>query len=123
MASTKASNDRVAIQYIDEKGRKWRISGKSVYALDGTDGVKVGGVAADGTEIGALPTHFRPRRAQFVNLLNGESRYVICYTNTCAAWDTEGTTLTLDERGVDAVYTKGDRTRGESVNRTILVGH
>lgn len=98
------------------------MSGKSVYALDATDGPKLGAVAADGTEIGALPTHFKPRRAQFVST-TGESRYVVCYTNTCAAWATDGTTLTLDDRGVDATFTKGDRTRGESVNRTILPGH
>lgn len=116
-----ASNDRISWVYTDDQGNDWAISGKSVY-LTGADAAKYGGSAADNADK-PIPGNFRPRRAQFVDA-TGNVKWVVCYDVACAAWATPGTTLTLNLRGVDTVFTKGRRTRGESVNhQAVLPGN
>lgn len=121
MASTMASNDRTSWQYTDDTGTVWAISAKSVY-VTGVDAAKYGGAAADTTH-DPIPGNFKPRRAQFIDA-TGNVKWVVCYTTAAAAWATPGTTLTLNLRGVDTVFTKGKRTRGESVNhQAVLPGN
>lgn len=117
MASTKASNDRVAWTYTDNAGNEWSISAKSVYVTDVTDGPKLGGVLADGTQVGPIPGNFRPRKACFVDqATRAIRRYIVCYTPTASAWTDTSTTLTLNYRGQDTVFERTKLTLGEKVN-------
>ena len=117
MASTKASNDRVAWQYTDNAGNKWTISAKSVYVTDVTDGPKLGGALSDGTELGPLPGNFRPRKACFVDTATKAiRRYIVCYESDAAAFTNTATTLTLNYRGVDTAFERYKLTLGEKVN-------
>lgn len=114
MASTMASNDRIAWKYTDDLGNVFSVSAKSVY-LTGADAAKYGGSAAVTSDL-PIAGNFTMRKAEFVDA-TGNTVYVPCYDTTCAAWATPGTTLTLNLRGVDTVFTKGTRTRGEKRNR------
>lgn len=121
MASTMASNDRTSWQYTDDQANVWAISAKSVY-VTGVDAAKYGGQAATNDDK-PIPGNFKPRRAQFVDA-TGNVKWVVCYTTAAAAWATPATTLTLNLRGVDTTFTKGRRTRGESVNhQAVLPGN
>lgn len=121
MASTMASNDRTSWTYTDESGNVWAISAKSVY-VTGIDAAKYGGSAAL-KATPPIPGNFKPRRAQYA-ADSGDTKWVICYTNTADAWATDDTTLTLNLRGVDTVFTRTGETRGEKRNRrAVLVGN
>lgn len=115
MATTRASNDRTAWKYTDDLGNVWSVSAKSVMVTDVTDGPKLGGSAAVAGDL-PIPGNFVMRKAEF-NAADGTTIYVPCYDTSAAAWDTPGTTLTLNVRGVDTEFTKGTRTRGEKRNR------
>lgn len=117
LASTKASNDRVAWRYTDNLGNNWSISAKSVYVSTGDDAAKYGGVVADGTEIGPIPGNFRPRKVCFVDTATKSiRRYVVAYTPTATIWTDADATLTLNYRGVDTAFTRSKLTLGEKVN-------
>lgn len=117
MASTKASNDRVAWKYLDQNGNTWTISAKSAYVTDVTDGPKLGGSLADGTELGPIPGNFRPRKACFVDVATKSiRRYVVAYTPTATIFTDDSATLTLNYRGVDTAFERSKLTLGEKVN-------
>lgn len=111
MASTKADNNRVAWTYTDKKSVAYAISAKAVYVLDGTDGVKYGGAAAQGTNR-RIPKDLKPRRVKFT-AAGKPDKWVIAYTTTATIYTTPGTTLTLDCNGTDTVYTATDVIREE----------
>lgn len=111
MASTKASQNRCAWKYTDDLGNEWAVSAKSVYVLDGTDGAKYGGEAAEATDP-QIPSQLRMRAVKMVAGSN-PVKYVPAYTVTATIWTTPGTTLTLNLEGVDTVYTAARGHRAE----------
>lgn len=106
------SANKIRWQYIDDASNKWAKTAEKAITdqLDGGN-AKVGGVAADGTEIGSWPRSWRPRRAYFANGLT--RRAVVCYNTTCPAWTSNATTLTLNSGADVATFTASGAHLGE----------
>lgn len=115
MASTKADNNREAWLYTDDGGTNYRVSSKTVYTSDVTDGTKYGGSQATGTET-HLPKGFRMRAVKCISAGN-PTRWIPAYTTTADIWATPGTTVTRDLNGTDTVYTATSTHRGEQAPR------
>jgi hypothetical protein len=111
MASTKAPGNRVAWGYTDNDGTTWRVSAKAAYVLDGTDGAKFGGAAAL-SSVRGKPAGLQ-MRAVICTSAAGVSRAVVCYSTTATLWTTPGTSVTLNENGVDVAYTSTSDQRPE----------
>lgn len=103
MASTKATNNKCAWTYTDNYGNDYRVSAKSVYVLDGTDGAKYGGGAAANSLIGK-PRGLQMRKVKCTDAA-GNVKYVVAYTEAATIWTTPGTVLTLDLNGTDTAFT------------------
>lgn len=107
------SQNKVRWQYIDQDGNKWAMSASKAITDQLDTGVaKVGGIAADGTEIGPWPSSWRPRKRYFFNGLT--RRAVVCYTTTAVAWVTGAVTLQLNMGADVATFSQGKNTLGES---------
>lgn len=109
MASTKATNNRCVWTYTDENGDDWAVGAKTVYVQDVTDGVKFGG-SAPAASVPAIPKQLRMRAVKCI--ADGvAAKWVPVYETTAALWTTPGTTVTLNNLGVDVSYasTKGKR--------------
>lgn len=115
MASTKADNNREAWTYTDDAGTDWRVSSKTVYTSDVTDGVKYGGQQAAST-VPHLPKGWRMRAVKCTAAGNPD-RWIPCYDTSCALWATPGTQVTRDLNGTDTVYTSTDKRRSEQSPR------
>lgn len=116
MASTKADNNREAWTYTDDLGDDYRISSKTVYTSDGTDGAKYGGSQGDPADP-PFPRGWKPRRVK-CSASGKPDKWVIAYDPTATIWTTPGTTLTLDANGVDVEYTVGSKNARRSEKRT-----
>lgn len=103
MASTKATNNRVAWTYTTGDAEAFRTSAKAVYVLGG-DAAKFGGEAAS-PAMRALPASFKTRKVICVDAVSGASRAVVAYDTACDIWTTPGTTVTLNLLGTDTVFT------------------
>lgn len=111
MTSAKADNNREAWTYTDDQGTDWRVSSKTVYTSDGTDGAKYGGEQAAST-VPHLPKGWRMRAVKCTS--SGQpDRWIVCYDTVCALWATPGTTVVRDVNGVDQTYTSTNRVRSE----------
>lgn len=119
MASTMASNERTAWLY-SSGAIDYCVSAKKAY-VEGADAAKFGGGAAEGTER-SLPNGIRPRKAQVYNATANVSRWLIVYSTDAALWTTPGTTVTLNYKGVDTVFTSTGQTLGEKPERKTLKG-
>lgn len=111
MASTKADNNREAWTYTDDQGNAWRVSSKTVYTSDVTDGAKYGGSQAAAT-VDHLPKGWRMRAVKCTSTGNPD-RWIVVYEATATLWTTPGTQVTRDLNGVDTVYESTSRVRGE----------
>jgi hypothetical protein len=108
----KADNNREAWIYeTDVPATTFRVSSKTVYTSDGTDGAKYGGSQADGSE-DYLPAGFKMRAAKCKSAA-GAVRWIVCYDTACDLWTTLGTTVTRDINGVDTVMTRVKGVRSE----------
>ena len=103
MATTVQDNNRVAWGYVtaDNTPVTYCVSAKAVYVL-GAEAAKFGGSAA-ATSTKQIPKGFKMRKVLCQN--GNKKRYVPCYTVSATLWTTAGTTVTLNENGVDATYT------------------
>lgn len=108
-----ASQNKVRWQYTDDDGNKWAMTQSKAITdqQNGALAAKVGGIAADGSEIGAWPSSWRPRKRYFFNGLT--RRAVICHNTTCDAWVTGNTTLSLNLGADVATFSQGKNTLGE----------
>lgn len=106
------SQNKIRWQYTDDAANKWAITAAKAITdqLDGAN-AKVGGIAADGSEIGSWPRSWRPRKAYFAAGL--VRRAVVCHNTTCAAWTSNATTLNLNNGADVAVFTATGAHLGE----------
>lgn len=106
------SANKIRWQYTDDAGNKWAKSAEKAITDQLDTGVaKVGGIAADGSEIGSWPRSWRPRRAYFANGLT--RRAVVVYDTTCVAWTSNATTLQLNSGADVATFTSSGAHLGE----------
>lgn len=107
------SQNKIRWQYTDDAANKWAITAAKAITdqIGGGALPKVGGVAADGTEIGSWPRSWRPRKAYFASGLT--RRAVVCYNTTCDAWTSNATTLTLNSGADVATFTATGAHLGE----------
>lgn len=103
MATTKVDNNKVAWTYTDNNAETYRVSAKSVYVLDGTDGAKYGGSAASAA-LKAKPKGLR-MRGVYCTSAAGKTILVTAYEPTATVFATPGTTVTRNINGVDVVVT------------------
>lgn len=115
MASTKADNNREAWTYTDDAGNDFRVSSKTVYTSDVTDGAKYGGTNAAST-VAHLPKGWRMRAVKCTSAGNPD-KWIPCYETTADLWTTPGTTVTRDLNGNDTVYTSTASRRSEQQPR------
>ena len=104
MANTVQDNNRVAWGYVtaDATPITYCVSAKAVY-VTGADAAKFGGAAAPASSEG-LPKGFRMRAVKCVCAASNKKRWVPVYTVTGTLWTTPGTSVTMNENGVDAAY-------------------
>lgn len=102
------SMNKVRWQYVDDKANKWSITATKAIT---DQGGKVGGIAADGTEVSSWPRGWRPRKAYFSD--GTTIRAVVIYTAAALAALTEATTLTLNKGADIATFTHNGSTLGE----------
>lgn len=112
MANTVQDNNRLRWKYTDDKAREWAISAKKVY----TDQAKQGGSAA-AASVRRIPRDLKPRMVKMTSA-GLPDRWMIAYTTAALIYATPGTTMTLNNNGVDATYTATDIVRGESYRDT-----
>jgi len=94
------ANVILAYVYVSDNGIRYRYGANQEVAsqLDGGGASKIGAELWDGTEaIDGLPGNMRPRRVRVYNSANKKTRYVPCFTPTCALYATPGTTISLED--------------------------
>lgn len=111
MANTVQDNSREAWTYTDDAGNDYRVSAKTVYVTHGTDAAKYGGSQAAAT-VPRLPKGFRMRAVKCTSA-GLPDQWIPVYDTTCALWATPGTTVTRNNAGVDATYTRSTKRRSE----------
>lgn len=94
------ANTILTYVYVSENGTRFRYGANSEVAsqLDGGSASKIGAVLWDGVEaLDGFPGNMRPRRVRVFNAANNKTRYVACFTKTCALYATPGTTIDLED--------------------------
>lgn len=82
------------VKYVDDAGRNWAIwADKATIEVAG-QGAKLG-AAVTGGAYPPIPRWLKPRYVIVQNAAKTVKRRVTCYTNTCDAFSTPGTTLSM----------------------------
>lgn len=110
------AKNMVTVKYVDDNGDEWSMWADKVTVEVVGQGVKLGAVAADDS-LPPAPRALKPRYAWFKGGTTNVYRRVVCYTKTCDAFTTAGTTLTMSPfRGTGVAtetFTRSSKGYGE----------
>jgi len=104
--------DMVTVKYVDDAANEWAVWADKV-TIEGTGNAAKLGATATGGGLPPMPPNIKPRFCVARGGTSDAIRKFVCYTNSCDAFTTAGTTLTASPYRGSGVATETFTTLAE----------